>query len=56
MENFKFWTVFIMYKETALLLVFNHCLQIYLDFLEPPVKKASYDFRLYADIEGFENP
>ena len=43
-------------KKQTLLLVFNHCLQIYSDFLERPVKKASYDFRLYAYIEGFENP
>ena len=43
-------------KKQTLLLVFNHGLQIYSDFLERPVKKASYDFCLYAYIEGFENP
>ena len=54
-------------KKQTQLYVFNHCLQalnryawrhnsIIQTFCNHLLKKASYDFRLYADIEGFENP
>ena len=47
--------------------VFNHCLQalnrytwrdnsIIQTFCNHLLQKSCYDFRLYADIEGFENP
>ena len=54
-------------KKEAQLHVFNHCLQalnryiwrhnsIIQTFCNHTLRKASYDFHLYADIEGFENP
>ena len=54
-------------KKQAQLHIFDHCLQalnrykwrhnsIIQTFCNHTLKKASYDFRLYADIEGFENP
>ena len=54
-------------KKQTQLHDFNHCLQalnrytwrhnlIIQTFCSHLLKKASYDFRLYADIESFENP
>ena len=54
-------------KKQTQLHVFNYCLQalnrytwrhnsIIQTFCNLLLKTASYDFRLYADIEGFENP
>ena len=54
-------------KKQTQLHVFNHCLQalnrytwrqksIIHIFCNHLLKTACYDFRLYADIEGFENP
>ena len=54
-------------KKQTQLHVFNHCLRalnrytwrhnsIIQTFSNHLLQKACYDFRLYADIEGFENP
>ena len=54
-------------KKQTQLNVFNHCLQalnrytwrhnsIIQTFSDHLLKRASYKFRLYADIEGLENP